>query len=166
MQRRLWTNSALISDDPAHAVRQLKTSGALSMRTIGRLTLCRSLLNAGLVDRFRVVIFPVMAGGTGRDRIYDDYPDVSLEMIDHHTFDGRFQVLAYRPTVIDSSPASRDWFIMIPAAVKLTQGRVATSAMVSSRPPEGQPPDGAGRLYRIPLRRPRSKDCVTAPFRR
>jgi dihydrofolate reductase len=30
------------------------------MRTFGSLTLCRSLLNAGLVDRFRVVAFPVI----------------------------------------------------------------------------------------------------------
>ena len=30
------------------------------MRTMGSLTLCRSLLEAGLVDRFRVVVFPVI----------------------------------------------------------------------------------------------------------
>ena len=52
------------------------------MRTIGSLTLCRSLLEAGLVDRFRVVVFPVITGNTGRERIYDAYPDVGLEMID------------------------------------------------------------------------------------
>ena len=48
---------------------------------MGSLTLCRSLLSAGLVDRFRVVVFPVITGSTGRDRIYDGYPDVSLEMV-------------------------------------------------------------------------------------
>ena len=31
-----------------------------SMRTMGSLTLCRSLLSAGLADRFRVVVFPVI----------------------------------------------------------------------------------------------------------
>ena len=35
-----------------------------SMRTMGSLTLCRSLLKAGLVDRFRVVVFPVITGST------------------------------------------------------------------------------------------------------
>ena len=35
------------------------------MRTLGSLSLCRSLLEAGLVDRFRVVVFPVITGSTG-----------------------------------------------------------------------------------------------------
>lgn len=51
------------------------------MRTIGSLTLCRSLLHAGLVDRFRVVVFPVITGRTGRERIYDGYPDIALDMM-------------------------------------------------------------------------------------
>lgn len=101
-----WANSTLISTDPAQAVRDLKASGAPSMRTIGSLTLCRSLLDAGLVDRFRVVVFPVITGSTGRDRIYDDYPDVSLEMIDHRTFDGRIQLLEYRPSALAPRPSS------------------------------------------------------------
>jgi hypothetical protein len=56
------------------------------------------------VDRFRVVVFPVITGRTGRDRIYDGYPDVLLEMISTRTFDGRLQLLEYRPTVL--APAS------------------------------------------------------------
>jgi riboflavin biosynthesis pyrimidine reductase len=37
-------------------------------------SLCRSLIAAELVDRFRVVVFPVVTGATGQDRIYDGYP--------------------------------------------------------------------------------------------
>jgi dihydrofolate reductase len=78
----------------------LKDNGAESMRTIGSLTLCRSLVSAGLVDRYRVVVFPVITGSTGRDRIYDGYPDVSLDMASSRTFDGRLQLLEYVPTVL------------------------------------------------------------------
>jgi riboflavin biosynthesis pyrimidine reductase len=74
------------------------------MRTIGSLTLCRSLLRAGLVDRFRVTVFPVITGSTGQGRIYDDYPDVALEMISSRTFDGRIQLLEYAPRVVDGPP--------------------------------------------------------------
>ena len=74
------------------------------MRTIGSLTLCRSLLKAGLVDRFRVVVFPVITGSTGQERIYDGYPDVALEMIDSRTFDGRTQLLEYVPRVLAGPP--------------------------------------------------------------
>ena len=52
------------------------------MHTLGSLTLCRSLLEAGLVDRFRVVVFPVITGATGKERIFDEYPDVALELVD------------------------------------------------------------------------------------
>jgi riboflavin biosynthesis pyrimidine reductase len=76
------------------------------MRTMGSLTLCRSLLNAGLVDRFRVVVFPVITGATGRDRIYDGYPDVSLDMTSSRTFDGRLQLLEYVPKVLAGPPGT------------------------------------------------------------
>ena len=99
-----WANSTLVTGDPVHAARELKEAGSTSMRTIGSLTLCRSLLDAGLVDRFRVVVFPVITGSTGRDRIYDGYPDVSLEMVASRTFDGRLQLLEYRPTVLLTTP--------------------------------------------------------------
>ena len=102
-----WPNSTLVNRDAAEAVKEMKDdAGATSMRTIGSLTLCRSLLSAGLVDRFRVVVFPVITGSTGRERIYDGYPDVALEMIDSRTLDGRTQVLQYIPRVLDGPPAT------------------------------------------------------------
>jgi dihydrofolate reductase len=101
-----WPNTQLITQDPVEAVREMKNAGAKSMRTLGSLTLCRSLLNAGLVDRFRVVVFPVITGSTGRDRIYDGYPDVSLDMVSSRTFDGRLQLLEYAPTVLAGPPGT------------------------------------------------------------
>src|SRR5918995_4056316 len=80
--------------------------GSSPMRTLGSLSLCRSLLEAGLVDRFRVVVFPVITGSTRRDRIYDGYPDVALDMIASQTFDGRIQLLEYVPTVLTGPPGT------------------------------------------------------------
>ena len=99
-----WPSTQLVDRDAVEAVRELKESDAAPMRTIGSLTLCRALLNAGLVDRFRVVVFPVITGATGRERIYDGYPDVSLEMVGSQTFDGRLQLVEYKPTVLDGPP--------------------------------------------------------------
>ena len=98
-----WPNSRLVTGDAVEAVRRLKDEGE-SMRTLGSLTLCRSLLAAGLVDRFRVVVFPVITGSTGHDRIYDGYPDVALELVESRLFDGRLQLLEYEPTVLDGPP--------------------------------------------------------------
>lgn len=100
----MWANSTLVRDDAIDAVRALKESASGLISTIGSLSLCRSLLRAGLVDRFRVVMFPVITGATGAERIYDGYPDVALEMIDHRTFDGRIQLVEYRPRLIEHPP--------------------------------------------------------------
>ena len=58
--------------------------------------LCRSLLEAGLVDRYRVVVFPVVNGATGADRMYDGWPDVALELIETRTFNSGVVYLRYR----------------------------------------------------------------------
>jgi hypothetical protein len=58
------------------------------------------------VDRFRVVVFPVVTGSSGRERIYDGYPDVGLDMINSRTFDGRTQLLEYVPKVLAGPPGT------------------------------------------------------------
>ena len=99
-----WANSTLVREDAVDAVRTMKDEASGILSTIGSLSLSRSLLQAGLVDRFRVVMFPVITGATGSERIYDGYPDVALEMIEHDTFDGRIQLVEYRPTILDHPP--------------------------------------------------------------
>jgi dihydrofolate reductase len=99
-----WANTRLVDTGPVEAVRSMKAEGGPGLRTLGSLTLCRSLLEAGLVDRLRVVVFPVITGSTGRERIYDGMPDVALDMVASRTFDGRLQLLEYVPTVLDGPP--------------------------------------------------------------
>jgi hypothetical protein len=94
---------------------------------MGSLTLCRSLLEAGLVDRFRVVVFPVITGSTGRERIYDGYPDLALEMTTSRTFDGRLQLLEYVPTVLTGPPGGVD---------RGCSGRRAAQRMADASPSE------------------------------
>jgi dihydrofolate reductase len=99
-----WANSTLVGDDALEVVRGMKKSERGILSTIGSLSLSASLLRAGLVDRLRVVMFPVITGATGAERIYDGYPDVALEMTDHRTFDGSIQLVEYRPTVLSHPP--------------------------------------------------------------
>ncbi len=101
-----WANTRLIGGDAVEVVKEMKREGDSPMRTLGSLSLCRSLLKAGLVDRFRVVIFPVITGSTGYDRIYDGYPDVALDMVASRTFDGRLQLLEYVPRVLSGPPGT------------------------------------------------------------
>ena len=99
-----WPNTQLVAQEAVDVVRDMKDNGTDSMRTFGSLTLCRSLLKAGLVDRYRVVVFPVITGTSGKDRIYDGYPDVALAMVNSRVFDGRLQLVEYVPTVLAGPP--------------------------------------------------------------
>ncbi|HEX6257404.1 MAG TPA: dihydrofolate reductase family protein [Euzebyales bacterium] len=99
-----WPNTTLVRGDAVDAVRAMKEDGSGLLTTIGSVALCRSLVAAGLVDRFRVVMFPVITGATGAERIYDGYPDVMLEMVENRTFDDRLQLVEYRPRVLERPP--------------------------------------------------------------
>ncbi|MFJ4467203.1 dihydrofolate reductase family protein [Streptomyces sp. NPDC089424] len=102
-----WANTELVTGDAVEAVRDMKQHASRPLRTIGSLSLSRSLLKAGLVDRFRLVVFPVITGATGKGRIFDEYPDISLELVESRTFDGRLQLLDYIPTILEGPPSTR-----------------------------------------------------------
>lgn len=97
-----WANSTLVRGDAVQAVRELKETGDRPLWTLGSLSLARSLLAAGLADRFRVVVFPLITGRTGHERIYDGYPDLALDLIETRTFDHGTQLLDYRPRLLDA----------------------------------------------------------------
>jgi dihydrofolate reductase len=99
-----WANATLVRGDAVEAVRAMKEDGSGLLSTLGSISLCRSLLRAGLVDRLRVVMFPVITGATGAERIYDGYPDVALDMVGSRTFDARIQLVEYRPRVLEHPP--------------------------------------------------------------
>lgn len=99
-----WAGTRLVRGDPVDAVRTMKAEEGHALRTIGSPTLCRSLVAAGLVDRFRVVVFPVVTGASGRDPFYAGWPDVRLDVVDHRTFDARLQMTEYVPHVLDGPP--------------------------------------------------------------
>ena len=103
-----WANSELVNRDAVETVQDMKRRDWRPLRTVGSVSLCRSLLEAGEVDRFRVLVFPVITGATGTDRIFDRYPDIALDLVDTRTFDGRLQLLEYVPTVLDGPPGVGD----------------------------------------------------------
>ena len=63
-----WANTTLVSDDVAVAVPAMRAKPGDPLRVIGSLSLVRSLLRLGLVDRLRIMVFPQILGETGRSR--------------------------------------------------------------------------------------------------
>ncbi len=70
-----------------------------SLRSHGSLSLNRALMAAGLVDRIEPTIFPVIAGQTGVEPIFQGAADFDLELIESRTLDGHTQALVYRPSL-------------------------------------------------------------------
>jgi len=92
-----WPDATVLGGDAVEAIAQLKEESDVPLRSNGSLSLNRALMAAGLVDQVQVTIFPVIAGQTGVEPIFQDAADFDLELIESRTFDSRTQELIYRP---------------------------------------------------------------------
>ncbi len=94
-----WPNATIVSGDAADIVTRLKEESDAPLRSPGgSLSLNRTLMAAGLVDRLQVTIFPAISGRTGTSPILGGAGDFDLELLESRTLDGRTQELVYRPT--------------------------------------------------------------------
>ena len=94
-----WPDATVASGDALDVVARLKEESDVPLLSHGSLSMNRALMAAGLVDRVRVSIFPVISGQTGEDPIFQGAADFDLELVDSRTLDGRTQELTYRPTL-------------------------------------------------------------------
>ena len=94
-----WPSATVVSGDAVDVVARLKEESEVPLRSNGSLSLNRSLMAAGLVDRIQVTIFPVITGQTGADPLFQGAADFDLELIESRTLDGHTQELIYRPTL-------------------------------------------------------------------
>jgi dihydrofolate reductase len=93
-----WPNTRICADHVVDGVRALKATSDVPLRTVGSLSLARQLLDGGLVDRLRLMVFPLFAGPLGREAAFDGICSAELELVDHRSLDGRVLLLEYRPT--------------------------------------------------------------------
>ena len=61
-----WQNSVLLSGDAARTVAELKASDGPDLAVVGSASLVRSLQAAGLVDRYALLIHPLVLGEGAR----------------------------------------------------------------------------------------------------
>ncbi|WP_067804943.1 dihydrofolate reductase family protein [Nocardia beijingensis] len=94
-----WPDATVVSGDAVEVVARLKEESEVPLRSHGSLSMNRSLMAAGLVDRVQVTLFPVITGQTGDDPIFRGAADFDLELIESRTLDGNIQELIYRPAL-------------------------------------------------------------------
>ncbi len=94
-----WPDAVIVSGDAVDIVTRLKQDSDVPLRSLASLSLNRTLMAAGLVDRLQVTIFPVISGSTGTSPILKGAADFDLELLDSRTLDSHIQELVYRPSL-------------------------------------------------------------------
>jgi dihydrofolate reductase len=92
-----WKNARLAKDSVAKEIEALKQQAGDPLRSIGSVSLVKSMMQLGLVDRLRLMVFPVILGSAGREPIYVGYSRTALELIETKVLDSRVTLLEYRP---------------------------------------------------------------------
>jgi dihydrofolate reductase len=91
-----WQNSILLPGDPGASVAQLKSEPGPDLGIVGSAQLVRSLLAARLIDRYVLLIHPLVLG-QGR-RLFDDRgPGVDFELVDSVTTSKSVIIATYEP---------------------------------------------------------------------
>ncbi|WP_327682124.1 dihydrofolate reductase family protein [Streptomyces sp. NBC_00467] len=93
-----WPNTRVCHEDLVTEVGRLKRESGVPLRTIGSLSVARQLCGAGLVDRLRLMTFPLLVGETGREPFFAWVTSADLELVGHRALDDRVLLVEYRPT--------------------------------------------------------------------
>ena len=92
-----WNNTRLIKGDVGDAIKALKQQEGDPIRSIGSIRLVKSLAKLGLIDRLRLMIFPLILGDAGKEPMYADYSRMPLELLGTRVLDSRLILLEYHP---------------------------------------------------------------------
>ena len=92
-----WENSTVIRDDVPGQVAQLKEQVSGDILVAGSGHLVRSLAGHGLIDEYRLMVFPIVLG-TGKRLFGEEVPKTVLRLVDSKPVgpDG-VVILTYRP---------------------------------------------------------------------
>ncbi|MFG2172368.1 dihydrofolate reductase family protein [Streptomyces niveus] len=93
-----WPNTRVCRGDLVAEVGRLKAESEAPLRTMGSLSVARQLLDAGLVDRLRLMTFPLLLGASGREPFFAGAAAAGLELVGSQVLDGRVLLIEYRPT--------------------------------------------------------------------
>jgi dihydrofolate reductase len=95
----IWSNSEILGEDFANKIKVIKRSESPPLRTIGSLTLVRSLFDEGLIDRLRLIVFPIILGSKGQEPFFVGNFEKThkLKLVETTQLDGRLILLEYEP---------------------------------------------------------------------
>jgi dihydrofolate reductase len=112
-----WANSTLLEGDAAEAVARLKRQPGEDIGVLGSGELVRSLMGHGLIDRYVLLIHPLVLG-SGR-RLFPDGVSTTLRLVDSVTTTTGVVIATYQPASGPAEPPGG------PPAAEAVQARPA-----------------------------------------
>jgi dihydrofolate reductase len=91
-----WASSSVIGGDPLAAVRALREQPGDDAVVTGSIQLCHALIPAGLVDEYRMFVYPAWQG-RGRGFFPEGYVARGLRLLRAASFSGGVTFAAYEP---------------------------------------------------------------------
>jgi dihydrofolate reductase len=91
-----WNNSSLIKGDVAEEISELKRQPGEDILILGSSSLVNDLMRYGLIDEYRLMVFPVVLG-SGQRLFGDGVEETDLELVGNDSFETGVVVLTYRP---------------------------------------------------------------------
>lgn len=91
-----WENSTVLSGDPVEAALTLKRQAGRDIVVTGSISLCHLLIAAGLVDEYRLFVYPVVQG-RGR-RLFPNEHRAGLRLLGSRVFGSGITYSRYAPT--------------------------------------------------------------------
>jgi dihydrofolate reductase len=91
-----WENTTILSGDPVQQVQELKEQQGLDIVVTGSITLCHTLINAGLVDEYRLFVYPAVQG-RGRRLFPDGFEVPRMRLLEAQSFRNGVTYSRYRP---------------------------------------------------------------------
>ena len=90
-----WNNSTLIQDHIVEAITNLKQQDGQDITVHGSATLVQTLMQHDLVDRYRLLVYPLVLG-KGK-RLFDEETTATLKLLESQAFSSGVVALIYEP---------------------------------------------------------------------
>jgi dihydrofolate reductase len=90
-----WHNSTLIKDDIAQEITTLKQQDGKDITVHGSAALVQTLVQNDLVDRYRLLVYPVVVG-KGK-RLFEEGIPATLRLLESRSFGSGVVALVYEP---------------------------------------------------------------------
>lgn len=90
-----WNNSVIIKDNVAEEIRKIKQQEGKDIAVHGSGKLAQWLIQQGLVDRIRLLVYPVVLGKG--QRLFEEGTEATLNLVESRPLPGGVVAMIYEP---------------------------------------------------------------------